>query len=404
MTDVAERIHVRYTDPGPRGPGFRRALRGWWGERPLTQALLFLGTAAVFWLLSSNLAANLHRLGLTPGFAFLGQSANFEIGETPIAYAAGDSYGRAILVGLLNTIEVSLVGCVLATVLGVALGVARLSSNPLLSRTVQAYVEVVRNTPLLLQLFFWNATLHALPGPRQALRPFAGVMLSNRGLALGWIADDGHSGPLLAAALGLGLVAVLALRAHSRRFGPAPRPIAYALPTIAVAAPLAIAWAMGVPPALDLPELAGFNIRGGLTLTPEFAALLIGLSVNASAGIAETVRGGILSVPSGQWEAARALGLPPIRVMRLVILPQALRVIVPVLASSWLSLTKNSSLAVAIGFPDLVSVLNTTANVTGQALEAIAVMMGLYLALSLAVSVATNAWNRRWASRERGAK
>lgn len=401
MSETVEITHVRYVDPGPSGPGFRRALADWWGDRPLTQLALFLATAAVFWLLGTNMADNMHRLGLTPGFAFLGHAANFEIGESVISYSAGDSYLRAFVAGLLNTVRVAVAGCALATVLGIVLGIARLSTNPLLSRAVQVYVELVRNTPLLLQLFFWNTTIHALPGPRQALSPLPGVLLSNRGLFLPAFADGEATAAILGATfIGLALVyAGLAL--HRRRVGPVSRAVAFALPAVALTLPAAVGWAAGVPLTVEVPALAGFNIRGGVSLTPEYVALLIGLVVNASAGIAETVRGGILSVPTGQWEAARALGLPPTRVMRLVVLPQALRVIVPVLTSSWLSLTKNSSLAVAIGFPDLVSVLNTSANVTGQALEAILIMMSVYLLLSLTVSVAMNAWNRHWALRDR---
>jgi len=302
-------------------------------------ALLLLG----FHALADNLWTNLHLAGINPGFGFLAHTASFQIGESVIPYEAGDSYARAIVVGLLNTVKIAIAGCVLATVLGVALGVARLSSNPLLSGSVQAYVELVRNTPLLLQLFFWSATLGALPGPRQAFAPLPGVLLSNRGIFIPGLNFE-----------------------HGALF-----------------------W--------DTPALHGFNITGGWSLSPEFAALLIGLVVNASASIAETVRGGILSVHHGQWEAGGALGLSRPTVLRRIVLPQALRVIVPVMTSSYLSLAKNSSLAVAIGFPDLVSVLNTTANSTGQALETIAIMMAVYLALSLAVSLLMNWYNRRWA-------
>jgi general L-amino acid transport system permease protein len=393
---------ARHFSPDRTRPGETRFFVAWWGERPLVQIALFLGLGLAAAALWTTLTANLARLGLTPGFAFLGHSANFEIGETPIAYEAGDSYGRAILVGLANTCLVSLAGCLAATALGVVLGIARLSANPLLSGTVAGAIEIVRNTPLLLQLFFWNATLHALPGPRKALEPLPGVLLSSRGLAMPFLADDGSSRSVVAAGLVLAGLAAVGFARRRRRVGPAPAGLAAVVVAVALLAPMAIAAAFGAPLAVDLPRLSGFNIRGGLTLSPEFAALLIGLTVNASAGIAETVRGGILSVPRGQWEAARALGLPPIRVLRLVVLPQALRVIVPVLASSWLSLTKNSSLAVAIGFPDLVSILNTTANVTGQSLETIALMMGLYLTLSLLVSFAGNAWNERRLRREGG--
>ncbi|PWC44944.1 ABC transporter permease subunit [Azospirillum sp. TSO22-1] len=320
-----------------------RAAAAWWGDHAAAQLGLLAGTVLLFAVLGANTLENMERFGIRPGFEFLHRAANFEIGESLVAYTAGDTYGRALLVGLLNTVKVAVLGCVLATALGLALGIARLSGNLLLSGIVQVYVELIRSTPLLLQLFFWSATLHALPGPRQAFQPVAGVFLCNRGVFL----------PAL-------------------RFDP-------------------LGW--------DIPQLAGFNFTGGATLTPEFAALLIGLAVNAAAGIAEIVRSGVQSVPAGQWEAARALGLPRRRILRLVVLPQALRVIVPLLTSSWLSLTKNSSLAVAIGFPDLVSVINTSANQTGQALETMAILAAAYLTLSLAVSVAMNAWNRRLARR-----
>ena len=376
---------------GPAGRTLR-AVRAWWGGHALAQLALLLGVVLLFGLLGSNAVENMHRLGIRPGFDFLGRSANFEIGESLIAYTASDSYGRAILVGLLNTLLVASLGCVLATVLGVTLGIARLSSNPLLSGSVQAYVELVRNTPLLLQLFFWSATLHALPPPRQAFQPVGGVFLSNRGLFLPWFEPAGQV--LLPIAFGL-VAAWAILRTARRHAHPLSRHPALVL-VAAIGLPPLLALVLGGGRlAADLPELRGFNITGGLTLSPEFAALLIGLVVNAAAGIAEIVRGGLEAVPDGQWEAGRALGLPNGRILRLIVLPQALRVITPALTSSYLSLTKNSSLAVAIGFPDLVSVVNTTANQSGQAFEALGIMVAVYLAISLAVSAAMNVYNAR---------
>ncbi|WP_342364160.1 ABC transporter permease subunit [Terrarubrum flagellatum] len=386
-------------EPGRHRPGLFPVIRKWWGEKPLAQLGLFLGAGLVFATLGSNMASNMRLLGLTPGFGFLEHAANFEIGESLIPYSAGDSYGRAITAGLLNTISVSFLGCALATFLGVALGVARLSSNPLLSGSVRGYVEVIRNTPLLLQLFFWNTILRALPAPRLAFQPFPGIYLSNRGLYF----PGGSAGPAgdmiflaILAALFLALAYLLA-----RRRWKAPMSSLHVALVVAVAIclPLAVGATLGATIVIDTPELKGFNIVGGHSISPEFAALLIALSLNAAASIAETVRAGILSVPSGQWEAGRSLGLSSLHIMRLIVLPQALRVIIPVMTSSYLSLTKNSSLAVAIGFPDLVNVLNTTANVTGQALEAICIMMLVYLSLSLAVSMAMNGYNSRWALR-----
>lgn len=400
MTDARALPHVRYERPSPRGPGRLVRLRQWWGRHAIAQAAGVAAIVAVGAASMTTLADNMHRLGLTPGFGFLAHAANFEIGETVIAYVAGDTYLRAFAVGLVNTVRVAVVGCLSATLLGVVLGIARLSTNPLLSRTVQAGIEIVRNTPLLLQLFFWNALVRALPPPRQALEPVPGVLLTNRGIYVPAVALDGGVGRLVLAMAVAVVVVALVLR-RRRRVASASTATGSFL-AVAVVPLFAVGAFAGALPALDRPHLVGFNIRGGLSLTPEYVTLVIGLAVNAAAGIAETVRGAILAIPAGQWEAARALGLPPGRVMRLVVLPQALRIIVPVVTSTWLGLTKNSSLAVAIGYPDLVSILNTTANVTGQALEAILVMMAVYLGLGLATSAGMNAWNRRRMRREGG--
>lgn len=366
------------------------------GGRPLEQLGLLFGVLLLFAFLTDNGIASMAKLGIAPGFGFLSSAANFEIGESLIPYSAGDTYGRAILVGLLNTVLIAVCGCILATVLGTLLGIARLSGNLLLAGFVQGYVEIVRNTPLLLQLFFWSVTIRALPGPRQALSPFAGAFLSNRGIFI--LAPGGPlAGWLLAALLAALLLGALALTQSSelrrRRIGQG----AAAFAGLAVLlAP--IGWATGGL-ALSLPVLKGFNITGGTGLSPEFATLLVGLVVNTSAGIAEIVRSGIQSVARGQWEAGSAIGLSRGQLMRLVILPQAMRVITPMLTSSYLDLTKNSSLAVAIGYPDLVSVVNTTANTTGQSTEALAILVAVYLALNLSVSAVMNRYNRTTALR-----
>lgn len=399
MVDVVTNTSVEDEAPGRSQPGVLAFFRLWLGHWPLAQIVLYLGTLLLFVYLGRNLIANMARLGLTPGFEFLDHVANYEIGEGFIAYAAGDSYARAALVGLMNTVAVSALGCLLATVLGVGFGIARLSTNPLISRLVQGYVEILRNTPLLLQLFAWNTVIHLLPSPKQALSPLPGVLLTNRGLFLPTIGTDGHGPTLIFAVAAAVILTLLVLRRRRLLAGPAPRRVILLAYAAAVLAPLVIAAGLGVSFAFDQPTLKGFNIRGGISMTPEFAALMLGLAINASASIAETVRSGILAVPKGQWEAAGSLGLRPFAVLRLVVLPQALRIIIPVMTSSYLSLTKNSSLAVAIGFPDLVSILNTTANVTGQALEVIALMMGAYLTLSLATSAIMNAYNRRYALR-----
>jgi general L-amino acid transport system permease protein len=376
-----------------------RSLRSWWGEGPLTQLAVLVLVALAFRYLTDNLWTNMHEAGITPGFAFLDHAANFEIGESSIAYEAGQSYARAILVGLLNTVKVAVIGCVLATVLGVTLGIFRLSSNPLLAGTVQGYVELIRNTPLLLQLFFWNATLHALPGPRQALAPVPGILLSNRGIFLPGLVTDPVGAWAAIVVIGLAVVLIAGALTLTRA---EPRRRRAVLASLAGLIALTIVGgvALGARFSLDLPALHGFNIAGGVSFSPEFTALLVGLVVNTAASIAETVRGGILSLANGQWEAGAALGFSRLRVLRLIVLPQALHVIIPVMTSSYLSLTKNSTLAVAIGFPDLVSVLNTTGNTTGQALETIFIMMVVYLALSLVVSVLMNAYNARQTRRE----
>jgi general L-amino acid transport system permease protein len=385
------------TNPGPRGSGFRLFRRA--GTAVLAaQVALIGGLVALAAVLGWNLTANMHRLGLTPGFAFLAHAANFEIGEGVFSYAAGDSYARAIAVGLGNTIRVAVIGCVATTIIGVALGIARLSTNPLLSRAVQAYVEVIRNTPLLLQLFFWSATIRALPGPRQALQPIPGIYLSNRGLFLPGIADGGL---VVLTTIGALVLALALLRRLAQTGRPVGSRTALGLLAVAILLPVGIGWLADALPVIEAPALRGFNIVGGAALSPEFVVITVGLVVNASASVAEIVRSGIQSVPSGQWEAARSLGLRPGQIMRHVVLPQALRVIIPVMTSTYLSLTKNSSLAVAIGYPDLVSILNTSANTTGQALEAIILMMGTYLTLSLIVSAGMNAYNRRVVLRER---
>lgn len=395
---------TRHLKPGPSGPGPVSRLRLWIGPLPLQQFALFFGVVLLFAFLGQNTADSMHRMGLTPGFAFLSHQANFEIGESLLSYSAGDSYARALAAGIANTVKVAIFGCLLATVLGVALGIIRLSGNLLLATFVHGYVEVLRNTPLLLQLFLWSAIIHALPPPRGAYTLLGSAYLSNRGIYLPSLSIEGLSAAVWLPAVALAVSATLVL---SRRLLSGS---AFYLPKAAgtVLAALAVIYlalvAFGFSASVEVPAKGGFNIRGGLTLTPEFAALLIGLVVNASASISEIVRSGIQSVTSGQWEAARALGLKPGQIMRLVVLPQALRVITPLMISSFLDLTKNSSLAVAIGYPDLVSVANTTANTTGQALEAIIIIGAVYLSISLAVSAAMNLYNRRVVLRGEGGK
>jgi general L-amino acid transport system permease protein len=310
-----------------------------WNDRRtrglLYQAAALVGVAVVGGVLVSNTLDNLARQNIATGFGFLTREAAFGISESPIAYSPADTYARALFVGLLNTLRVAIAGIVLATLIGLVVGLARLSSNQLVARLAAVYVEAIRNVPVLLQLFFWYAIVtQAFPAPRAALEPIAGVFLSNRGIAIPW-------------------------------------------------------------PGAGVPKLVGFNFDGGAVLSPELSALLIGLSIYTAAFIAETIRGGILAVPNGQVEAARALGLSGYRVLRHVVLPLALRAIVPPTTNQYLNLAKNSSLAVAIGYPDFVSVANTAINQTGQAIEGVALIMLAYLTLSLAISALMNWYNRR---------
>lgn len=372
--------------------------------RGIIYQVLILGVLGFcVWYLVSNTLHNLAVRNISTGFDFLNREAGFAIGESALAYEPSDTYGRAILVGLVNTLKVAVIGIIAATVFGTLLGIARLSKNWLVSRLAGLYVEVMRNVPLLLQLFFWYALItETLPGPRQALNPLGGVFLSNRGLKLPTLQGDGMDWIFM----GLGIAVVLwVLMAHwaRRRLERTGVPF----PTIRFGLLLLIlmpALALLISPdplALDVPRLQGFNFVGGVTLSPEFAALLAGLITYTSAFVAEVVRSGIQAVGKGQWEAAQALGLSRGRMMRLVVLPQALRVIVPPMTSQYLNLTKNSSLAVAIGYPDIVSVVNTTLNQTGQAIEGILIIMAAYLTVSLSISVFMNWYNNRIALVER---
>ncbi len=358
----------------------------------LAQAAILGLAALLVWYLVGNTARNLAARHIATGFHFLFQPAPIPIGELPIPYTPSVStYGRALLIGILNTLKVSFFGCVLATLLGTAVGVGRLSRNWLLARLTAAYVEVLRDTPLLLQLFFWYGLLQALPPPRQALHPIAGVFLSIRGIKLPMPAWQAAYGWALAAA-GAGVVAgMLWLRVAA----PGRRARVWLVAALPIGLGLAVWGAFGAPFAVQMPELRGFNFRGGLTVTPEYAALLTGLTVYTGAYIAEIVRGGIEGVPPGQAEAAAALGLKRAQALRLIVLPQALRLIVPPLTSQYLNLVKNSSLAVAIGYQDIVSIADTALNQTGQAIENVAIIMAVYLTISLSISLFMNWYNAR---------
>ena len=352
----------------------------------------------VGYYLLSNTLANLDRQNIATGFGFIQKESAFEIGEKPIPYSAADTYGRALVVGVLNTLIVSLIGIVITVVLGTVVGIARLSGNWLVSRLAAVYIEVFQDIPILLQLFFWYAFFYnILPSPRQAIHPLAGVFLSNRGLVFA-VPERHPAFLLMAAAFAGGCVVVALLRRWARRRQAAtgqPFPLFRVSAAILLGLPLAAWIAGGMPTTMSTPELIGFNFKGGMSISPEFTALLLGLVLYTAAFVAEVVRAGIQSVSKGQTEAAMSLGLKPSLVLNLVVLPQALRVIIPPLTSQMLNLTKNSSLAVAIGYPDFVSVAGTTINQTGQAIEGVALMMVVYLTLSLLTSAFMNWYNKK---------
>ena len=357
--------------------------------------IVLIGVLVVY--ASSNLLHNLQSRSITIGFSYLWQEAGFDISESLVDYDPSHSYGRAFAVGLLNTLFCSFFAIIAASVIGLALGIARLSPNWLLRQLAAAYVESVRNIPLILQLLLWYGLLTEIAPPVASAIHLGPALISQRGLSLPWPVP--HAG-WSAALLGLVLAAIVVLvwwrraRAVQARTGREP---AILLPALAafVLIPLAGWAAFGAPTELSTPHLEGFGFDGGKTVSPEFIALFTGLSVYTSAFIAEIVRAGILAVPKGQTDAAEALGLSRGQRLRLVVLPQALRVMIPPLTSQYLNLTKNSSLAVAIGYPDLVSVSNTTLNQTGQAIEAIGLMMAVYVTISLAISGLMNWYNHR---------
>ncbi len=350
-----------------------------------------------------NVNINLDRQGIATGWDFVTENAGFDIGESPIEYDSEDSYGKAMWVGMLNTLRVAFVGIILASILGIFMGIARTSQNWLLSKVAYVYVEVCRNVPVILHVLFWATVVRFLPAPRQAISPFEGAYLMNRGVVFPIPSED-PSHIWIGAAFVLGLIGAIVLDRWSRRLrertGQYISTFWWGLVIIFVL-PLATWGAFGAPLSWDLPVLTGFNFTGGLALSPEYAALVVGVTVYTAAFIAEIVRAGIQSVPHGQIEASRALGLRAGFIMRYVTMPQALRVIVPPTASQYLSLTKNSSLGVLIGYPDLVNIGNTTLNQTGQAVEAIAIMMMVYLTISLSISTFMNIYNRIVAIKER---
>jgi general L-amino acid transport system permease protein len=369
------------------------------------QVLLVVLLVALFYMVIGNTLANLRNQNIASGFGFIGRTAGFDVSQSLIAYDNSMTYGRAFLVGLLNTMLVAALGIVFATVLGFIIGIARLSANWLVARLATAYVEMIRNVPPLLQLFFWYyAVLKYLPGPRQSHALLGGVFLNVRGLYV----PEPRPQPgfdYVVLALGFGILASIAVYFWARRrqtLTGQQFPVLWSSIALIVLLPLAVFSWLGQPLAFDYPELKGFNFSGGMVLQPEFVALLLGLTIYTASYIAEIVRSGIAGVSKGQKEAALAIGLSKGQSLRLVVVPQAMRIIIPPLTSQYLNLTKNSSLGVAIAYPDLVSVwAGTVLNQTGQAVEVILVTMAVYLTLSLLTSAFMNWFNRRMALVER---
>ena len=374
------------------------------------QVVLVAIVAFLFYAAASNAIDNLRRAGIASGFGFLENTAGFDISQSFIPFGAATStYGEAFIVGLLNTLIIAVIGIVLATILGFLVGIARLSTNWVVNKVATAYVELVRNVPLLLQLLFWyNAVLTPLPQPRDSLSLWDEVFLNSRGLFMPKPIFDGRAW-IIGTALLIGVVGFFLFRRWAMKEQAKTGrqyPVGLAALGLIIGLPV-LAWVLlaltgGNPISFDVPQKSRFNLTGGMQLLPEFVALLLGLVTYTAAFIAEIVRAGILAVPKGQTEAANALGLRPGPTLRLVVIPQAMRVITPPLTSQYLNLTKNSSLAVAIGYPDLVQVfMGTVLNQTGQAVEVVLITMAVYLTISLVTSFLMNIYNRRVALVER---
>jgi len=389
-----------------RGPPKRR---DWSWRSQAVRGIVYqlIAVAAVgltVWYLAHNTLANMAARGIQSGFDFLRTPAGFDIGESLIPYDALDPYWKAFAVGVLNTLRVALIGVVLATVLGTLLGVGRFARNAIVRGLCYAYVEFFRNVPVLLQLLMWYLILtDVLPPLADAISVGGVIFLSNNGFKFPvpvWGLGQALAG--VGGALGV-VLAWLYRRWAIRQFELTGRVRSLVLVPIAIVIAAATAgWiAGGAPTAWSVPKIDGFLVEGGATATPEFLAVLMGLVLYTSAFIAEVVRAGINSVSHGQVEAALSLGLTRGQTMRLVILPQALRVIIPPMTSQYLNLTKNSSLAVAIGYPDVVSIANTALNQTGRAVECIAIIMAVYLTTSLSTAAFMNWYNRRAAIKER---
>jgi general L-amino acid transport system permease protein len=392
LPDTGAKVSL-FNDPAVRGIAY--------------QVVVALVIVFLFYEATTNAVENLRAAKIASGFGFMENTAGFDINQTLIHFSStdGSTYGRAFYVGLLNTLLVSSIAIVFSTVLGFVIGIARLSPNWIVRKLSAIYVEVIRNIPLLLQLLFWyNAVLKPLPDPRNSITIPGGIYINNRGL----IVPEPLAGSLFSyvyIALGLAIVMAYVFWRYAKKVqidtgrilpkGLVAVGLIFGLPLLAFAL-------AGFPLTFDLPKQSRFNLTGGMQVYPEFVALLLGLSIYTAAFIAENVRAGILAVSKGQSEAAAALGLSPGQILRLVVVPQAMRVIIPPLTSQYLNVTKNSSLAVAIGYPDLVQVFaGTVLNQTGQAIECIGITMAVYLTISLVTSYLMNLYNSRNALVER---
>ena len=369
------------------------------------QAVALSAVLYFFYIIFQNTLHNMETRGITTGFAFLNKSAGFGILMSLIEYDESHTYGRTFLVGLLNTLLVTFLGIIMATVIGFIVGVARLSSNWIISRLAAVYIETLRNIPLLLQIFFWYfAVLQVLPGPRNSMVWNEVFFLNNRGFYAPAPVFESGSGVVIGAfVLAIVLIIAVARWAHKRQEATGQQfHTVYVSLGILIGLPTIAFFVSGRPIGIEYPALSGFNFKGGTNVIPELMALLWALSFYTAAFIAEIVRAGILAVSHGQTEAAHALGLRNSPTLRLVVIPQALRVIIPPLTSQYLNLAKNSSLATAIGYPDLVAVfMGTTLNQTGQAVEIVAMTMAVYLTISLTISAFMNWYNKSKALVER---
>ncbi|WP_386696094.1 amino acid ABC transporter permease [Lonepinella sp. MS14435] len=355
------------------------------------------------WYLVDNTLHNLAARNIQTGFAFLDKEAGFAIGESFIEYNLTDTYWQAIKVGIFNTLLVSFIGIVLATLLGTLIGIGRLSTNWLVNKLASVYVEVMRNIPLLIHLFFWYSLLtENLPSPRQALNPIDGVFLSNRGIKIPALVGD--SLPWLGVAFILAILATIFLaywaKNKQNKTGQTT-PVFYISLGFFVLFPVLAVLFSGCQLDVVKPELKGFNFVNGWHFSPELAALLLGLVLYTAAFVAEIVRSGIQSIGKGQWEAGESLGLSRFKTLRLIIMPQAVRVMIPAMSNTFMNLTKNSSLAVAIGYPDIVSIVNTMLTQTGQAIEAVMIIMLAYFTISISIAIFMAWYNKRMALVER---